>query len=807
MWWSDVRLIINWWGILFLFGLAAFPLTSYVLRSWYDRGYAMSKVVGMAVVVYGLYFFGSLRLLPFEHWSISLSLLVLFVSSYILRRVSNRTYRLMPSGQQLWPTIALYIGEELLFALCLFAWSWVKGHEPSIRGLEKFMDFGFMQTILNSTYFPASDMWWAGGTINYYYFGHLTVAVLTKISEIPLSITFNLMLATIFAFCFSMSFAIGVHLWQIGQVRTSIKTRLNVISSALVSLAVGLTTAFFVSLAGNMQTIYAFTKGYANEDMPAAFWTIWRPLSESFQKIAEGTHGYWYANATRFIPWTIHEFPSYSFVVSDIHGHVLSIPYVLLLIGVLIEYFIGYGQTGAGYTKEKEPVVKAHHPAALETFITSFGHIRWLHLLFIGFLLAVLLMTNAFDGPIYGLFFGVTSCIFFLYRYKKMWLSRLFEFLLPVSFVVFIFGMTAMPFLVNFSSFATGIGINCPPATLVNSTMGLFIFEGVEKCQRSPLWMIWLLWGFFWYLGAGLFFKLIVGSVDQSKKRLLSVFYWFSMLLIIIPEFVYAKDIYPQHFRSNTMFKLGYQAFILWSIVGVQVLFHTITSHARGWRLRVSDKVSSISGRIVAIIFFILLIPQIFLVSIFPLFSIKSYFGDIWGEYRGLEGLTWYKTEYPDEYAGMMWVRQKAQETASNAAEAGNRKQEKILSTTISQFSDKNQELPVIVEADGESYTDSNAVSAFAGTPTIVGWAVHEWLWRGSYDVVAPRREHVRKIYEATDKTELESILITYRVRYIIVSSFERKKFTNLNETLISSVAKPVFLNGSMTIYEYAAKK
>jgi YYY domain-containing protein len=785
MWWTDVPLITKWWGILFLFGLAAFPVTSYLLRSWYDRGYAMSKAVGMAVVAYGLYFFGSLRIIPFEQWSIVAGLLVLFIVSYTLRRISNHAYRLNPLDDSSWSRLGMYIGEEVLFAVCLFSWSWVKGHEPSIRGLEKFMDYGFMQTIMHSTYFPAADMWWAGGTINYYYFGHLTVAVLTKLSAIPLSITFNLMLATIFALCFSMSFSIGIQLWQIGQSVFSLRSRLTVISSTIVSTAVGLTTAFFVSLAGNMQTIYAFTKGYANEETPAGFWTIWRPLSESFAKIADGTHGYWYANATRFIPWTIHEFPSYSFVVSDIHGHVLSIPYVLLLIGVLIEYFIGYANPVTGYEKEKKVPVRKHQSSILESFVAVFGYIHWLHLLFIGFLLAVLLMTNAFDGPIYGLLFGILSLIFFLYRHKKEWSSHLFEFLLPVSFVIFIFGMTSMPFLVNFSSFATGIGINCPPAKLANSKIGPIIFEGVEKCQRSPLWMMWLLWGFFWYVGAGLFFKLIVGSVDQSKKRLLALFYWFSVLLIIIPEFVYAKDIYPQHFRSNTMFKLGYQAFILWSIVGVQVLFHMVASHARGWGDKLKQTAFSLPARFVTIVFFILLVPQIFLVSIFPLFSVKSYFGDIWGEYRGLEGLTWYKTEYSDEYAGMVWVRDQVEKEKKAGA----------------------QQLPVIVEADGESYTDSNAVSAFAGTPTVVGWAVHEWLWRGSYDIVAPRREEVRKVYEATTSEDLERVLSTFHIRYIIISSFERKKYPLLNETLISSVATPVFLRGTMRIYEYHAAK
>ena len=44
---------------------------------------------------------------------------------------------------------------------------------------------------------------------------------------------------------------------------------------------------------------------------------------------------YWYPNATRFIPKTIHEFPSYSYVVADLHGHVYDIPFVLLSISIL----------------------------------------------------------------------------------------------------------------------------------------------------------------------------------------------------------------------------------------------------------------------------------------------------------------------------------------------------------------------------------------------------------------------------------------------------------------------------------------
>ncbi len=106
---------------------------------------------------------------------------------------------------------------EVFFLVCLSFWSYIKAFEPDIRGLEKFMDYGFAKTIYNSSYFPP-DMWYAGGTINYYYFGHMTMALLSKLSSIDLAYGYNLMLTTIFALCFTMSFSISCQL-----LRTSMR--------------------------------------------------------------------------------------------------------------------------------------------------------------------------------------------------------------------------------------------------------------------------------------------------------------------------------------------------------------------------------------------------------------------------------------------------------------------------------------------------------------------------------------------------------------------------------------------------------
>jgi uncharacterized membrane protein len=684
---ADFWLVVRWWGVLFLVGAVAFSLTKRLFVGWFDEGYFFSKAVGMAVVTWIVYAMGTVRILPFSTVSILVALGVVFVFGL----VGNRGNRADKGNKR--NRVFMIFAEELSFLVALLFWSWVKSHEPSIRGLEKFMDFGFMKSILNTQYFPASDMWYAGGSINYYYFGHIVTAVLTKLSGIDLAYTFNLMLATIFALTLTMSFSIGVQLLTMGHIG-----RIGKIGQ----IGGGLLTAFLVTLAGNLQTLYAFTKGYVGDNVQP-FWKLLWPIGEYLQKVPDGMKAYWYANATRFIPYTIHEFPGYSFIVSDVHGHVLSLPFVLLTIAMLI---------GA-------------------------AHASRFTLIFYGFLMGVLLMTNVLDGPIY---LGLLVITLGVSNWKTM--------AEKLGLVVIAAGITALPFLTHFKSFVSGIAVNCPPAFLANTKIGPLIFEGTEKCQHSPIWMMLILWGFFLYCGFWLVVRL------TTAEKMLRIFFFFSIALIIFPEFFYFKDIYPMHFRSNTMFKLGYQAFILFSLVSgysiVRILF--------GGSLRIKK-----------LLFAVFLLPQLFLVSIYPVFAVRSYFGEL-KKYEGLDGLGWIRREYPSDFAAINWLN--SQPTHG-----------------------------ILVEADGDSYTDYARFSTFTGHPTIVGWAVHEWLWRGSYDVVAPRREEVRQIYEETDVEQTKSLLNTYRVRYVVVGALERTKFKNLQEWKLAVLGARVFQSGETIIY------
>ncbi len=620
------------------------------------------------------------------------------------------------------PSIKIIVGYELLLLTSYLFWSYVKGHEPTIRSLEKYMDFGFINSILNSTYLPPQDPWFASSThffsINYYYFGHFFTALIIKITGTVPSVGYNLMLSTIFGLSVTSTFSLCANLYSL-----LLQKKQHFLSFWKNVLGTGIVGAYLLNLGGNLHTLYLFTKGYQPEN-PVPFWSI---LSWFNPK------NYWYPNATRFIPFTIHEFPSYSYVVSDLHGHVLNIPVVLLLLAL----FIGY----LSYDNRK---------------------INYLFELLFSFFLGTSYMTNSTDLLVYG------TLLFFVLVIK-------YQTILPVliRYVLLLCGafIVALPFSIHFKPFATGLAMNCAPDILIKlQKIGPFLFEQ-DKCQTSPFWMLFILWGFFW-IAFLLFLKFIFfkkNTVSVVANRL-SYFIFFayihSLLLTLFAEFFYFKDIYPAHFRANTMFKLGYQAFMIMTILSSVSLFFIVSNQ--------------IKRKIFKLLMMVILVPLFVLLSIYPSFSIPSYFGSInpfSKNFKTLDGSLWIKTTYPELYDIVQIIN----------------KERGMYSKPFS-----------LLEAHGDSYTDFNLVSAHTGVPTIIGWPVHEWLWRGSYDVVRPRAEQVKKIYESTEKdiAKIKKLLLSYHVRFVIIGKFEREKYPLLNSKKFSKIGTVIYKKNKTVLYK-----
>lgn len=767
---QNIGFISQWSIIMFLIGLIFLPITSLIFKNFFDKGYIFSKILGLTILSYSVFVLGLAHILSFSRLNIFILLVSFLTISFLLFK--KGFLKLLKNNWK------IFVLEELLFLITLSFWSFIKAHQPDINGLEKFMDFGFINSILRADYFPPKDMWLTPFPINYYYFGHLMTAVVIKLSGIQSAIGYNLMLSSIFAFTFTGAFSIGLNLFN---SIISVNRRLR---SALIS---GLLTAFLVTLAGNLHPIYSFFTAYQNEN-PKPLWDlVFNPSSFP--------NSYWYPNATRFIYNTIHEFPSYSFVVSDLHGHVLDIPIVLLTIALLLSIFLSSLKDQSQVQSAKFKAQSYSSKFKILKNIPQLLPFNFKLLTLLAFLLAIMYMTNVLDFPIY-LLLAVIVISYLFFKQKLSFLSIISQLSSLIFLLLLFFFFFAFPFNLNFKPFVSGIGILCAPDFLVKiEKIGPFLLEA-DHCQKSPIWQLITLYGFFyfWVISFLIYLRMRsnknnlpasrqvrINPNNSHKFALLKfadismtdifilILIAFSTLLIIFPEFFYFKDIYPAHYRANTMFKFVYQAFILLSICSAYIITRTVFS------IKNNMLSMKINEKILNTFYLIFATFLLFIVLLYPYFAINSYFGEL-KTYYGLNGINYLKNRYPSDLQAIKWINENI----------------------------KKQ--PVIVEAQGDSYTDYARISSNTGLPTILGWTVHEWLWRGSYDIPSPRIDEVANIYESENLEEIKSILKKYNVSYVYIGELEQEKYQNLNEEKFYQLGKEVYKNEGVIIFEISSK-
>jgi len=673
---ADLKYIIFWWLTIFLLGLVSLPLIFSVFKNFWDKGYAFCKTVSIISLTYLILVLSIFKFLPFTNPSLLILITGGIFADYLYLKNKNNRDSFVNLIKENYKT---FIAEELIFLLILTAWSFVRGFAPDIEGLEKFMDWGFVNSALRSNYLPPADMWFSGEYINYYYFGHLISAVLTKLSNIPSTITYNLSIATVCAMTFISGFSLSSNLVY-NFFKKTVPLKLILIA--------GLISALLLTFGGNLHSVYKISK--LNKDQNDGVLTI---TSEALKNAA---NAYWYPDATRFIGYdpetkdkTIHEFPLYSFVVADLHGHMSDIPVVMFFMAFIFAM-------------------------SLETF--AFPYLKLI--VPCGLILSICYMTNAWDFAVYGLLFGV---FYFLKNWKTLglWNGLLRTFSSGIG-IILCWYLFTLPFSLNFIPMAEGLKLSD---------------------ARSPFFQLFILYGGFWIITLPLLVFYLFYKDKKTKKIDVSVTDVFiialiitATILIIIPEIGYIKDIYIyEHRRSNTMFKLVYQAFMMYSIAG-------------GFALARISQIKSKWKTLYKITFFIVF----FIHMIYPFLATKSYYG--LKEYKGLWGLNFLKNANPDNLEAIEWINKNI----------------------------KGQ--PVMVEAAGDSYTMFNQISMATGLPTIEGWIVHEWLWRGGYEKPSLRQTDVQKLYEGETLEEIRTVLQKYSVDYIFVGNKEYEKYPKIKE-------------------------
>ncbi|GAB4555822.1 MAG: hypothetical protein OHK0023_27490 [Anaerolineae bacterium] len=213
---SELIAVIGWWLTIFIFGLIVFPILFAVFPGLPDRGYPFAKITGLLLVGWLAYVGGTMRLSVWNSGGILLIMVALAIISVIVAW-SRRTEFIgfvRANWRHFLVIEAITLGLFLAFLV-------VRLGNPDLwaqtLGGEKPMNFAYFNATLRSTVFPAYDPWYAGGFLNYYYFGYVLVGTPVKLIGVMPSVAYNLIVPTLFAITgigvFSLAFNLVAARW------------------------------------------------------------------------------------------------------------------------------------------------------------------------------------------------------------------------------------------------------------------------------------------------------------------------------------------------------------------------------------------------------------------------------------------------------------------------------------------------------------------------------------------------------------------------------------------------------------------
>lgn len=823
-----------WWTALTLLGWVTFPLTLPTFRYLPDKGYAFSRVLGLLIFGYFAWLFGHLSYQPVLLWGVLLFLMAL--SGWLLSRTYPALHQFIRSQWRY-----LLVVESLFFMVFVWAAAY-KMRTPEILGTEKPMDLAMISALVVSPKLPPQDPWFSGASISYYYFGYFMVSVLAKMLHTPVTIAYNLGVVSVWALSAVGAFGLGYALTR--RYRLAIYTFLSV---TLLGNLDFWHRAFQSFKYGNLRIPY-YGASESGTGGLGAFWNfLLHPLKS----------GWDYFQASRIIPLPpkdklINEFPSFSFFLSDMHPHVMAIPFVLLAMGFALNVL-------------KAPL------SGWELF----GRRRWWQV-FQGFLLAMtfgaLGFLNSWDYPTYLLLLAI--CLGFQVSWSgvqeaKAWWLQMVKVGLPVAAGSF---LLYLPFYLKFQSQAEGLGLSRQrtglyfflilfgvfllPLTIFLFEKLFFVLNPKNKNRRSDgeKW-ICVVCGmegtgkkFCGYCGgemapapdgevAPLVFERLRGSSQALGRAFSLLFQGNKSLFAGIGFFLFLLVLDFQKLHLAVSF------FCLFAFSGLCVVLNSK-----------SERKEMVFGVCMAALAFVLIIfceffyirdlfghgDQIgplhrmntvfkFHYQAWVLFAFstavfgKWFFEQRWREKSMLQKRLWILfflvIGVPSGlYPVLTWQARAAKSSwrTLDGFEAYQRiapAEAQAIQWIWANVSMEDGRLPVILQAWGGSYSNGAALATYTGYPTVLGWDFHEAQWRGSWDkpavrggdpedTVMRRRMDIDTLYRSADLEETERLLKRYGVRYVYVGSLERQKYAEAGQLeKFSQVGQIVYSAGGATLY------
>jgi YYY domain-containing protein len=704
------------WLVLEAIGIIGLPFAAAMFSRLPGGGLSFARPLGLLVAAYPLWLLVSLHAIRYSRTAAVVAIAVAAAAAVLLvRSVLGRT-RPSATAWRLW------LACEVLFASCFGIWALVRSFAPEIVQTEKPMDMAIVNSINGSESFPPHDPWFAGSHLNYYYFGHYVTALLIRIVGVDPAVGYNLALALFFALTACTVFGVASALYLALTPRSA---------SARSPLLPGLAAAGF-AMAGNL------AGGVRYLHHPGQF--------------AEYN---WFA-PSRVIPYTANEFPYFSFLLGDLHAHVLAVPFTLTALAFAMQVCLSGPRLWRSAWVLRLAAVGELAVGAL--------------------LLGVLYAANSLDYPTAAAL-AVLVLILWALEHPRTLIATLCWGALWLGGSVLLF----LPYWRDFSPTTHGIGLVHERTNFSTFLRDEFLIYGLLfwvvatiLLRRRGVPLRHLAWGAI-AVAAGLVLlspsrlaNVLVGLTAGAVALYVSLsgerpqaerFLWLliaaALALIGIGEFAYVRDAFDgtPSFRFNTVFKAGYQAWFLLAVAAGCLAFWN-----RAW-LGTRTRRLWLAG----------LACLGLLALVYPVVATYS-------RSRGfdhpptLNGMAWLNHAAPDDAAAIRWLRRKEPDS-----------------------------VPVL-EATGSDFDPAGTarVSTFTGLPAVLGWAGHEIQWGHQPD---SRAEDVERAYRTRSLSVARRLLARYRVRYVFVGSLERQRYPRAGLLKFALLGRRVFRSGQTTVY------
>jgi YYY domain-containing protein len=810
---SQPLAVIALYLLVTLLGCLAYPLIRLALPGLADRGYPLAKLAGLMLLAFFVWILGSLGI-SFTRPTILWVLLGLLIASLVFIVLQRKDLR-----EELRSNWRYIITVEALALVAFLVFIFIRLGNPDLwhpyKGGEKPMDFSYLNAVLKSTTFPPYDPWFAGGYINYYYYGFVILGVPIKLLGITPSVAYNIVLPIWYSLLVLSAFSIGWNLYtgipRSRALRAGEPRRKRLLGWAF---AAAVMTVLGVAVLGNLGTVRMILVGFqriASGGAPVDTAGLAQKIAWTVQGFVQRLQGVpmpfypgdWYWNPSRVIPGdVITEFPFFSFIYADLHAHLLAFPITLFALSWSLSVVLNKARWG-------EPD----------------GRFKWLGTV-MGFLLGGLVIgalrpTNTWDFYTYTVFASIALFYSLLRHYRPRLkldfknselVERLVAAVLGVLLLVGLSILLYQPFAHWYGQGYNTIRIWEGDRTPLGSYLthwGLFLFVIVS-------WMAWETYHWMkttpqsalerlapykiWFTAAAIVVGIVLVACLASGITIalvaLPIAVWSVVLmfrpgrsegrrfvlfligtatfLTLVVEIIYLPGDIG---RMNTVFKFYLQAWIMFAVAAGVCLSWAIQS-LRYWRRGLS-----LAWQVVCI-------TLVFSTALFPILGTTDKISDRMA------------TDAPHTLDGMAYMPYATYNYAG---------QEMLLEEdyhAIQWLQDNAQGSPVIVEGQAYEYLWGSRYTIYTGLPGVVGWNWHQRQQRAilQSNIVQERVDAVGTFYFTEDREVAEDFLEEYDVQYIIYGQLERiffpgeglYKFEKYNGVLWQEV----YRYGSTVIYE-----